>query len=315
MLAARTVIFVWAILAIPALCAAQSGNGNWVNWPRPLEVPQGQVAQVKVSGENLAKVEGRMGKETLYFYPTDDGGFSALLGVDVEATPATAKLWLKATSLSGGQQQTEVALKIKAKNYHKESFNVAPGFDQMTPENLAEIRREQAAFDGAFATSSNERYWEIPFVRPVPQEASASSFGSRRIINGVPRAPHTGTDLSAPASTEVVASNHGRVVLVGNFFFAGGSVVVDHGGGLYTMYFHLSEFKVDKGALVRRGDILALSGATGRVTGPHLHWGVRLNNARVDPLDLLRKLGADSTQATGVGGIPKGTDNSNGNAP
>jgi murein DD-endopeptidase MepM/ murein hydrolase activator NlpD len=105
------------------------------------------------------------------------------------------------------------------------------------------------------------------------------------------------------------------VVLVGNFFFAGGSVVVDHGGGLYTMYFHLSEFKVDKGALVRRGDILALSGATGRVTGPHLHWGVRLNNARVDPLDLLRKLGADSTQATGVDGIPKGTDNSNGNAP
>jgi hypothetical protein len=180
MLAARTVIFVWAILAIPALCAAQSGNGNWVNWPRPLEVPQGQVAQVKVSGENLAKVEGRMGKETLYFYPTDDGGFSALLGVDVEANPATVKLWLKATSLSGGQQQTEVALKIKAKNYHKESFNVAPGFDQMTPENLAEIRREQAAFDGAFATSSNERYWEIPFVRPVPQEASASSFGSRR---------------------------------------------------------------------------------------------------------------------------------------
>jgi murein DD-endopeptidase MepM/ murein hydrolase activator NlpD len=105
------------------------------------------------------------------------------------------------------------------------------------------------------------------------------------------------------------------VVLVGNFFFAGGSVVVDHGGGLYTMYFHLSEFKVDEGALVRRGDILALSGATGRVTGPHLHWGVRLNNARVDPLDLLRKFGADSTLGAESNAIPKRTDNSNGNTP
>ncbi|MGZ8489909.1 MAG: M23 family metallopeptidase, partial [Candidatus Binatia bacterium] len=96
-------------------------------------------------------------------------------------------------------------------------------------------------------------------------------------------------DLSAPASTEVVATNHGRVVLVGNFFFAGGSVVIDHGGSVFSMYFHLSEIKVEEGATVRRGDVVALSGGTGRVTGPHLHWGVRLNNTRVDPLDLLRK--------------------------
>ncbi|MEO6163310.1 MAG: M23 family metallopeptidase, partial [Candidatus Binatia bacterium] len=103
------------------------------------------------------------------------------------------------------------------------------------------------------------------------------------------RAPHTGTDLSAPVSTEVVATNHGRVVLVGNFFFAGGSVVIDHGGSLYSMYFHLSEFKVEEGAMVRKGDVVALSGGTGRVTGPHLHWSVRLNNTRVDPLVLLQK--------------------------
>jgi murein DD-endopeptidase MepM/ murein hydrolase activator NlpD len=123
----------------------------------------------------------------------------------------------------------------------------------------------------------------------VPQEASASSFGSRRIINGIARAPHAGTDLSAPMGTEVMAVNDGRVVLVGNFFFAGGSVVLDHGGGLFTMYFHLSEFRVGEGLFAHKGDVLGLSGATGRVTGPHLHWGVRLNNSRVDPLDLLRK--------------------------
>ncbi|HWH77858.1 MAG TPA: M23 family metallopeptidase, partial [Candidatus Binatus sp.] len=162
-------------------------------------------------------------------------------------------------------------------------------FDQMSPETIDAIRREQAAFAHAFAVTSAEQLWNGPFIRPVPQEASASSFGSRRIINGVARAPHTGTDLSAPMGTEVLAVNSGRVVLVGNYFFAGGSVVVDHGGGLFTMYFHLSDFKVGEGTLVSKGDVLALSGDTGRVTGPHLHWGIRLNNSRVDPLDLLQK--------------------------
>lgn len=280
-----------AILSVASVSFA-AAQGAKINWPAPLEVLQGQIAEVKVSGEHVAKVEGRMGKEVLYFHPNSDGVFSTLLGVDVEAAPAPIKLWLKATLENGELLQTDVPLKIKPKAYHKESFNVPPSFDQMTPETLAEIRREQAAFAKAFATTAQERFWDLPFVRPVPQDASASSFGARRIINGVPRAPHTGTDLSSPTGTEVAASNHGRVVLVGNFFFAGGSVVIDHGGGLYSMYFHLSEFKVEEGAMVRRGDVVALSGGTGRVTGPHLHWGVRLNNTRVDPLDLLRKWGA-----------------------
>jgi murein DD-endopeptidase MepM/ murein hydrolase activator NlpD len=91
--------------------------------------------------------------------------------------------------------------------------------------------------------------------------------------------------------TEVVAANHGRVVLLGDFFFSGNSVVLDHGGGLYTMYFHLSEVKVEAELAVRKGDVIGLSGMTGRVTGPHLHWGARINGARVDPFELLNKLG------------------------
>jgi len=244
----------------------------------------------------LAQVDGSLGKEKIYFYPGENNIFSALVGVDVEARPSVVKLRVKVKSIGGAQRQTEISLKIKAKAFHKESFNVAPSFDHMSPETLAEIRREQEAFARAFATTAPERFWDVPFLRPAPQDASASSFGSRRIINGVARAPHTGTDLSAPAGTEVVATNHGRVVLVENFFFAGASVVLDHGGGLFTMYFHLSDFRVEAGALVRKGDVLALSGDSGRVTGPHLHWGVRLNNSRVDPLDLLRKFsGASDT--------------------
>jgi murein DD-endopeptidase MepM/ murein hydrolase activator NlpD len=287
MLASRlALIFCCYFLSASIALGAGARQGHW---PKPLEAFQGDVVEVKVSGDDLAQVEGSLGKEKIYFYPGENHTFSALVGVDVEAKPSLAKLAVKVKSTGGAQRQTEIQLKIKAKSFHKESFNVAPSFDQMSPETLAEIRREQEAFMRAFATTSTERFWDIPFVRPVPQDASASSFGSRRIINGVARAPHSGTDLSAPAGTEVVATNHGRVVLVGNFFFAGGSVVVDHGGGLFTMYFHLSEFKIGEGALVRKGDVLALSGDTGRVTGPHLHWGVRLNNTRVDPLDLLKK--------------------------
>ena len=273
-------------LSVPPSLSADAVK---ILWPKALEAFQGDLVEVKVGGEDLVAVDGLLGKERIYFHSNASGELSALVGIDVEAKPAIVKLVLKATTAGGEQRRKEIPLKIKAKAFHKESFNVPPSFDQMSPENLAEIRREQAAFARAFANTAAERFWRLPFLRPVPQEASASSFGSRRIINGVPRAPHSGTDLSAPAGTEVVATNYGKVVLVGDYFFAGGSVVIDHGGGLYSMYFHLSEFKVEEGDMVRRGDVVALSGGTGRVTGPHLHWGLRLNNTRVDPLTLLRK--------------------------
>jgi murein DD-endopeptidase MepM/ murein hydrolase activator NlpD len=279
-------IFLLIILApLPVWAAAVAK----IVWPKALAIPQGTVMEVKVAGDDLAVVEGIWGKQKIYFYPGDKNNFSALMGADVDAKPALGKLSLKVATSRGAHFQKDVALRVKPKAYLKESFQVPASFDEMTAETLAEIRGEQQAFARAFATTSAERLWSGPFIRPVPQEASASSFGSRRIINGIARAPHAGTDLSAPLGTEVMAVNDGRVVLVGNFFFAGGSVVLDHGCGLFTMYFHLSDFKVGEGLFVRKGDVLALSGATGRVTGPHLHWGVRLNNARVDPLDLLRK--------------------------
>ena len=287
MTAVRAAAILLMLNVVPTL--APAADAGKIVWPNALEVSQGNLGDIKVTGDDLAAVEGRWGKEKIYFYPGDKNYFSALIGVDVDAKPAFTKLRLKVANRSGARHQNEVAVRIKPKAFYKESFQVPPSFDQMSPETLAEIRGEQRAFARAFATTSAERLWNGPFIRPVPQEASASSFGSRRIINGIARAPHAGTDLSAPLGTEVMAVNDGRVVLVGNFFFAGGSVVLDHGGGLFTMYFHLSDFRVGEGSFAHKGDVLGLSGATGRVTGPHLHWGVRLNNSRVDPLDLLRK--------------------------
>jgi len=287
---------------------AHGAGAAKISRPKVVELLQGELVEVKVSGDDLAAVEGRMGSERIYFYPNGASGFGALVGVDVEAKPGLAKLVLKLTNRIGTYSRREIKFKFKAKAFRKESFNVPPDFDQMTPEVLEEIRRERELFARAFAAPVPERLWEPPFIRPVPHEASASSFGSRRIINGTPRAPHSGTDLSSPDGTEVLATNHGRVVLVGNFFFAGGSVVLDHGGGLFTMYFHLSEFKVEEGALVKKGDVLALSGATGRVTGAHLHWGARLANARIDPLELLSKVSTSSENSREVKTITNTTE-------
>ena len=286
---------VFALLAaifsfVPGAWAAGAGEAGRIKWPRSIEIAQGELVEVKITGADLAAVEGRWGQEKIYFYPDGNGSFSALFGADVEAKATVSKFFLKVVRQSGQERQTELPVKVKAKTFRTQSFSVAPSFDHMTAETLEEIGREQAAFKRAFEAPAAARLWEPPFVRPVAHEASASSFGSRRIINGTARAPHSGTDLSAPAGAEVAAANHGRVVLVGIFFFAGGSVVLDHGGGLFTMYFHLSEIKVEEGSMVKKSDVVGLSGATGRVTGPHLHWGARLANARIEPFELLKKI-------------------------
>ena len=270
-----------------------------LSWPAHLKIAQGEIVEVKVNGEALSSVKARWAERHLPFYPVAPGSFAAIIGVDLEAKPGISKITITATNDAGRQRRAQTIVQTLSKSFREESFTVAPGFDQLSPEALELIRIERADFALAFSTSAAERFWEGPFIRPVPQESS-SSFGYRRIINGKPRAPHTGADLRAPVGTEVLAANHGRVVLSGNYFFAGRSIVLDHGGGLYTMYFHLSEFKVDAGTMVRRGDVIALSGMSGRVTGPHLHWAARLADARVDPMELIHKISIGQSQKSGT---------------
>lgn len=266
-----------------------------LSWPARLEIPRGEIVELKIYGEGLSSVEARWAEQNLPFYALAPGLFAAIIGVDLEAKPGVSKITITATNDAGRQRRAETIVQTLSKAFRQESFTVASSFDQLSPEALELIRSERADFALAFSTPAAERFWEAPFIRPVPQESS-SSFGYRRIINGKPRAPHTGADLRAPIGTEVLAANHGRVVLTGDYFFAGKSVVLDHGGGLYTMYFHLSELKVDAGAMVRRGDVLALSGMSGRVTGPHLHWAARVGTARVDPMELIQKISFGQSQ-------------------
>lgn len=293
---ATTIIaaMAWLLSGLPFAWSASK-----VVEPRPIEVFQGEIVELKVSGIVLTGVEGQLGKNKIRFYPGEGKVYAALVGIDLEAKPGIVNMVVKGITNGGTRQRTLIPIKIKPKSFQQESFSVAPQFDDLGPDLLERIRQEQQQLERVFAALTPERLWERPFIAPLSVDIT-SPFGYRRVINGTPRAPHTGVDLRAPLGTQVLAANHGRVALIGDFFFSGKSLVLDHGGGLYTMYFHLSEFKMEDGAEVHKGDVIGLSGMTGRVTGPHLHWGARLNGARVDPFELIEKLRAKGEVVSGA---------------
>jgi murein DD-endopeptidase MepM/ murein hydrolase activator NlpD len=168
-------------------------------------------------------------------------------------------------------------------HYPVQRLTLPRKFDELDAATLARIQQEQAVLSRLWETVTPDRRWQGPFRVPLESAAPPNGFGVRRIINGEPRAPHTGADFSAPAGTPVMASNAGTVALVAEQFFSGRTVILDHGLGLYTMYFHLQECLVREGQRVAPGEVIGRVGSTGRATGPHLHWGVRLNGARIDP--------------------------------
>ena len=156
----------------------------------------------------------------------------------------------------------------------------------LSAEDLARVRRENARI-GALWSRRGRAAFELPLRAPLERLPAGGRFGSRRFFNGQPRSPHSGADYAAPAGTPVLAAAAGEVALVGDFFFPGRSVFLDHGDGLVTMYFHLSEIDVAEGSRVERGQRIGAVGQSGRATGPHLHFGARWRRARVDPALLI----------------------------
>ncbi len=156
----------------------------------------------------------------------------------------------------------------------------------LSPGDAARAEREQARVAQLWDRLTPVRF-HLPLAPPVPGALRGGHFGARRFINGEPRNPHTGIDVAAAAGTPVVAAAAGTVVMAEEHFFSGNSVFIDHGDGLVTMYFHLRRIRVRVGEAVRRGQRIGDVGATGRATGPHLHFGVRWQGARIDPRLLL----------------------------
>ena len=164
----------------------------------------------------------------------------------------------------------------------------------LSPENLARVQRENAMIGKLWARQGKPRF-SLPLGPPLEEMPAGGRFGAKRIINGEPRSPHTGADYAVPRGTPVLAVDNAVVALTGEFFFSGNAVFLDHGNGLISMYFHLHEVFVEQGEEVARGSPLGSVGSTGRSTGPHLHFGIRWQGARVDPALLLGAAGTIQT--------------------
>jgi len=210
-----------------------------------------------------------------------DGRWVALVGIPLDTTPG--KVAATFAPDGPGVDARRLEFVVASKRYDEQRLQVQnQRHVDPSPEDLERIERERVRIEAALGAYSAERMPELAIAAPVAGRRS-SSFGLRRYFNGQPRNPHSGMDIAAPTGTPILNPAPGRVLDAGDFFFNGNTVFVDHGRGIVTMYCHLSRIDVKPGDEVARGTQLGLVGATGRVTGPHLHWSVAVNRAMVDP--------------------------------
>jgi murein DD-endopeptidase MepM/ murein hydrolase activator NlpD len=253
-------------------------------------VKQGGIAAALIGGAvPTGTVRLRVGRREISLTPWSAGGpRPVLIGVDLEQPPGPLDIVLEGTTHAGRPAHARAALVVLDAAYPVQRLSVPRSFTELDAATLERIAREKAVLDRLWEIATPTRFWRHPFRAPLEGPAHGTGFGLKRVINGDPRAPHTGVDFAAPAGTPVLASNAGVVALAEEHFFGGRSLVLDHGEGLYTMYFHLQESLVRSGQPVAQGEPIGRVGSTGRATGPHLHWGVRLYGARINPDDLLR---------------------------
>ncbi len=287
-------LFGW--FAVTAVQGEETPSPVTVTWS-PQQPKQGDVIHlVFKAAEKIVLKEARIGSKSvpLFVFPNQTGEWHGLLGVDpnpqrlAPGAPGDyeVKVQLASNSVSDTVEMVKMAsIHIFPKEFPKEHITL-PSKVQLSSKDLEQVRKDNTEISSLWPKVMPERFWQGPFIMPV-EGRPGSPFGVRRWINGEPRSPHTGMDIKVPEGTPIKAANHGQVALVGDYFFSGLSVFIDHGQGLYTMYFHFSEIKVKLGEKVSKGDVIGLAGMTGRASGPHLHWGVRLGGARVDPVALI----------------------------
>jgi hypothetical protein len=271
------------VAAVPQITAA---HGLTVVW-QPTRPRVGDVAWMLVRGAaEGATLEGSVGERPLLFFPYA-GGHAALVGFDVDTKPGALTWRLAVLPVGLPPQKAQGRVQVQRRDFPVQRLTLPPGMVDLDPEAERRALGEGERLRTLYRTVTPDRLWRGRFVRPVGGAEAGTGFGARRVINGRARSPHTGLDYAVGAGTPVVAVNNARVALVGDYFFPGRLVVLDHGLGLYTLYFHLDEIGVREGDRITRGQPIGTVGATGRATGPHLHFGVHVGAARVDPTTLL----------------------------
>ncbi|MBN1104317.1 MAG: M23 family metallopeptidase [Deltaproteobacteria bacterium] len=267
---------------------AGAADGKGASYPQvsvsSRSLDQGGVISLRVGTNGKGRpVVIWMNREIHLAQGKDPGDWRGFLGADLKTAPGIYPLIVRTNSPA---RENRIEIRVREKDYGERRLTLPREMVDLDAETLERVRKEAGVMKAVLGASASLPQWSGLFLRPVEGEI-CGPFGRRSIINGQPRSPHSGVDLRGGKGTPVKAVNDGRVALTCEHFFSGLSVVIDHGGGIQSMYFHLDSILVRKKQFIKKGEVLGDLGATGRATGPHLHFAVRVNGARVDPLRLI----------------------------
>jgi murein DD-endopeptidase MepM/ murein hydrolase activator NlpD len=273
------------------LCALVAQPADLTVSHRARSLQPGEVAVLTVeSAGPLHDVRVRAFDRSFPCFETVDPlKWSALIGIDLDTKPGPYVVEVTGLDADGKAVAVDYPITVGPKTFATRRLTVDERFVSPPTSALARIQKESERVRATLDAVSPGRYWTGPFLVPVPGRP-ISEFGKRSVYNGQPRRPHAGTDFAGATGTPIKAPNAGRVVLAADLYYSGNTIILDHGQGLYSYFGHLSAFSAREGDGVAAGTVVGEVGATGLVTGPHLHWSVWLAGTRVDPLSLIEVL-------------------------
>ena len=255
--------------------------------PLPVEAKQGEIIYLKLRVEGQpVSVTGTFRDRRVPFFPVQDSEFGALVGIDMADQAKVDEVTAEIT-YPDRTRERRFQVTVIHEEFGEQHMKLPKDKVDLDAASLQRDALEKEKVKAVFAAFTSERLWSQAFILPV-DGVPTGAFGRKRFLNGQPRNQHSGEDIAAVLGTPVKASNAGLVKMVDDHFFSGLGVILDHGLGLYTMYFHLDSAKVKEGERVARGQIIGTVGKSGRATGPHLHWGAWLNGSRVNPFSLIK---------------------------
>lgn len=291
-----------AVAMLPASARAKEAGSCTPGMTLLLSAPessQGSLLLIELkSTKPLVEAQGEWSGRgvPLWREAADESQRKGLLAVDLEKPPGEYELKVTGQVAGGERMSCTATVTVRKGQFATEKLRVGKQFVEPSPEQIKRAEEEGQKLREIFDHVTPERLWDGRFRIPLDGVTTGSNFGRRRILNGNPGSPHSGADLPGATGTPVHAAQRGRVALAEGLFFAGNAVVLDHGLGIYTFYGHLSEIDVKVGDILEAGAVLGKVGATGRVTGPHLHWGLTVERARVNPLALVNLMGNTSEE-------------------
>jgi murein DD-endopeptidase MepM/ murein hydrolase activator NlpD len=282
-------ICVSLLLILSSHAPAATTPAHWAVTNQPTRLANGTPVLFKVTAPKSSRtLSGTwLGHDVQFSFDAGSGTWFALAGVSQETKPGIYPLELHAETPAGQAISFEKKFAIARQRYPRVMLKVPSRYTAPNPEDQKEIAQAKEVKTEAFKTITPEREWKGSFTPPVDAQIS-DVFGVERVFNGSVQSTHQGLDFRVPSGTQIVAVNSGRVILARSLFFEGNCIVLDHGQGLLTLYLHLSKFLVKEGEEVSKGQPIALSGGSGRATGPHLHLAVRWQGVYLNPEALLK---------------------------